>query len=399
MIGIPLLALAVVFWAFSTVILLRQNLRLKKKVLRLAKEVEIQGSRLNYQKEQFSDSVNYFSSAVIIIMEMLQEIDRALKTEEGDLSEKILQIIFEKAKNLLRPERCILFKVDTEKETCSRLYSFGYKDEQLRSLSPSLDANNSFLGWSVVTGRFLSFDDAEQDSLLRHLIDSDPLGCHYSQPLKVDNKVKAVLCAGPLAQQIEKDVIARLFSILSNIASVALSNALLTQDLREMSIRDSLTGLYNHSYFQKLLEDSLGQLRKEGRILSLVMVDLDYFKNVNDAYGHQTGDIILKSISDLLNDLETRDYVCARYGGEELALIFTGKDASQTLSIMEDVRERISRKAFEIRDKRIRITISAGIAEARLPEAEKINRGDLIGAADQALYKAKAEGRNKVVVA
>ena len=144
MIGVPLLALAVVFWAFSTVILLRQNLRLKKKVLRLAKEVEIQGSKLNYQKEQFSDSVNYFSSAVIIIMEMLQEIDRALKTEEGDLSEKILQIIFEKAKNLLRPERCILFKVDTEKETCSCLYSFGYKDEQLRSLSPSLDAIIAF---------------------------------------------------------------------------------------------------------------------------------------------------------------------------------------------------------------------------------------------------------------
>lgn len=399
MIVVYILALAVVFWGLAALMLLRQNLSLKRKVLRLEKEVEIQGTRLNYQKRQFSDAVNYFSSAVIIIMEMIQEIDHALKAEEGDLSEKILEIIFEKAKDLLRPERCILFKVDTKQNSCSRLYSFGYKDDVLRSLSLSLDADNSFLGWSATTGRFLSFDDAEQDSILRHLISRDPLRCHYSQPLKVDNKVKAVLCTGPISQQIEKDAVVRLFSILSNIGSVSLSNVLLTQELRELSVRDSLTGLYNHSYFHKWLEDSLGQLKKKEHVLSLAMVDLDYFKSINDAYGHQTGDIILKTVSGLLNNLEIRDYICARYGGEEFALVFIGKDTTQTLSIMEDVRKKISREAFEIQARRLHITISAGIVEARFSETKKINKTDLIESADQALYRAKAKGRNRVVVA
>ncbi len=127
------------------------------------------------------------------------------------------------------------------------------------------------------------------------------------------------------------------------------------------------------------------------------MLDLDYFKSINDAYGHQSGDIILKDISALLNNLQNHDCICVRYGGEEFALVFMGKDMLMSLSIMEDIRKRISEKVFEIQDKRIRITISTGIAEARFSETKKINKKDLIDAADRALYKAKAEGRNRVV--
>jgi len=395
---IPILILIVVFWGLTMTMLLKQRLVLKKKLLRLEKELEIQDSRLDYQKKHYSDSANYLFSTEIIIMEMLQEIDSALKSEEGDLSEKILHIIFDKAKALLKPEKCILFKIGANENIYSCLYSFGYKDEQLHNLNLSLDADNSFLGWSAATGRFLSFDDAQQDSLLSHFIESDPLKTHYSQPLKVNNKVKAVLCVGALSQHIEKDITVRFFSILSNIASVALSNALLTQELRELSVRDSLTGLYNHSYFQKWLENSLGKLSEKDNILSLAMADLDYFKSVNDTDGHQTGDIVLKNISGLLNNPKTHDYICARYGGDEFAFAFMGKDRSQTLSIMEDIRKRISEKVFEIHDKCIRITISIGIAEARFSEVKKINKRDLIDSADQALYKAKAQGRNRVVL-
>ena len=392
--------LAVLCAGILTATLLRQISSLKKKVLQLQEEVGIQSSRLSSQKKQYSDSANYFCSAVVIIMEMVREIDNALKNKEGDLTEKVLQILFEKAKGLLKPQKCVLFKIDQEKNTFSRLYASGYKDTELpgeNSLS-SLDVNNSFLGWSMASGRFLSLEDAEQDQILRHLITNDPLQCHYSQPLKVDNKIKAVLCMGSLSAEIEKEAVAWFFSILSNTASVALSNAMLTQELRERSIRDSLTGVYNHSYFQKWLEISLGSLKEKGGVLSVVMVDMDYFKRVNDTHGHQTGDIVLKTISGLFNNLQVSDYICARYGGDEFAFVFRGKDAGQVRMIMEDARERIAQKVFELDGEAIRITVSIGIAEARFRETEKIIPADLIKSADDALYRAKAEGRNRVIV-
>lgn len=391
--------LAIVLLGAVSILLLRQNLILKKRVSRLEKEVEIQDSRLNYQKEQYSDSANYFYSAVVIIMQMLQELNSALKSEEKDLSGKILQIIFENAKNLFKPRSGGLFRVDVEKNAFSCFCAFGYKDEELQALGSSLNADSSFLGWSAATGRFLSFQEANQDSILSHLITSDPLRCHYAQPLKVNNKVTAVLCIGALLQQVEEDVVVQLFSILSNIASVTLSDAILTQELRELSIRDSLTGLYNHSYFQKWLELALGSLREKDDVISLVMGDLDYFKRINDTHGHQAGDVVLKNICNLLNNLPTSDYICARYGGDEFAMIFKGKDANQTFSIIEDALQKVSQKVFEIDNESACITVSAGIAEARFSETEKINKADLIASADQALYRAKTEGRNRVIIA
>ncbi len=390
--------LVTAFLAILTFIVLKQNLTLKGRLSGLKKEVEIKDSKLSYQKEQLSTSADYFSSAEVIILEMMEQINAALKSEEGDLSEKILQIIFAQAQELFRPKKSALFKVDSQNRSFGLLCSFGYKDKELRRLSPRLDENSSFLGWSALVGRFISCDDARQDPLLSHLAEGEPLQCRYSQPLKVDNKVKAVLCVGPLLEQMDKDVIGRFFSILANIASVALSDALLTQQLREQSVRDGLTGLYNHSYFQKWLQASIAHLREKGRVLSVVIVDLDHFKKINDAYGHQAGDLVLKDISAFLNNLQAENYLCARYGGEELALVFVGKDAEQTRSIMEDARRKIMQMPFKTNGRQIHITVSIGIAEVRFSETKKINKRELIESADQALYKAKSTGRNKLVV-
>jgi diguanylate cyclase (GGDEF)-like protein len=394
---LPIVILAIFLLAIAAAMLLRHNVGLRQEIAQLKKEVEIQDSRLVYQKEQFSDSANYFYSAVVIIMNMMQELNYVLKKEEEGTLDKILEIIFENAKNLFRPQNCAVFKVDAEKKTFSCLYNFGYREKELEALGFTLDADNSFLGWSAQTGRFLSYLDAEHDSILSHLNQTDPLRCHYSQPLKVDSKVEAVLCVGKLLELIDEDVAVQLFSILSNIASVTLSDAVLAQELRELSVRDSLTGLYNHSYFQRWLESALDSLKEEGGVLSLVMADLDFFKRVNDTYGHQAGDVVLKGVSNLLNSLAMPDYICARYGGEEFALVFKGKDMFAAFAVAEDLRERIAQKVFAIDNQTLRITISMGIAEAKVDAGKKFRNPELIDAADKALYRAKAEGRNRVI--
>jgi len=393
----PIIILAIFLLAIAAIMLFRNNIGLKQEISELKKEVEIQDSRLVYQKEQFSDSANYFYSAVVIITNMMQELNYVLKKEQESSIDKILQIIFENAKNLLRPQNCAVFKVNAEKKTFSCLYNFGYREKELGALGPALDANNSFLGWSAQTGSFLSCQDAEHDSILSHLNQSDPLKCHYSQPLKVDSRVEAVLCVGKLSELIEEDVAVQLFSILSNIASVTLSDAVLAQELRNLSVRDSLTGLYNHSYFQRWLENALSSLKEEGDVLSLVMADLDFFKRVNDVYGHQAGDIVLKGVTGLLNSLQIPEYICARYGGEEFALVFKGRDIFEAFAIAEDLREKIAQKVFALDKQSIQITISMGIAQAKFRAGKKFRNPELIDAADKALYQAKAEGRNRVI--
>lgn len=394
---LPIIILAILLSAIAAAIVLRKNVGLRQEIAQLKKEVEIQNSRITYQKEQFSDSANYFYSAVVIIMNMMQELNYVLKKEEEDTLEKILEIIFENAKNLFRPQNCAVFKVDAAKKAYTCLYNDGYREKELEALGPELDANTSFLGWSAQTGRFLSYQDAEHDSILSHLNQTDPLKCYYSQPLKVDSKVEAVLCVGRLLDLIEEDVAVQLFSILSNIASVTLSDAVLAHELRELSVRDSLTGLYNHSYFQRWLESALSSLEEEGGVLSLVMADLDFFKRVNDTYGHQAGDVVLKGVSSMLNSLEMPDYICARYGGEEFALVFKGKDMFSAFAIAEDLRERIAQKVFAIDKETLRISISMGVAEAKVYAGKKFRNPELIDAADKALYRAKSEGRNRVI--
>jgi diguanylate cyclase (GGDEF)-like protein len=394
---LPIIILTIFLLAIAATLLFRKNVGLKQEIAQLKKEVEIQDSRLTYQKEQFSDSASYFYSAVVIITNMMQELNYVLKKEEEDTLEKILQIIFENAKNLFRPQNCAVFKVDGQKKTFSCLYNFGYREKELEALGPVLDANTSFLGWSAQSGRFLSFQDAEHDSILSHLNQTDPLKCQYSLPLKVDTKVEAVLCVGRLLELIEEDVAVQLFSILSNIASVTLSDAVLAQELRNLSVRDSLTGLYNHSYFQKWLENALDSLKEEGEVLCLIMADLDFFKRVNDTYGHQAGDVVLKGVSSLLNSLDMSEYICARYGGEEFVLVFKGRDIFETLAVAEDLREKIAQKKFEIDKENIQITISMGVAETKLQAGKKFRNPELIEAADKALYRAKAEGRNRVI--
>ncbi|MFH1777103.1 MAG: sensor domain-containing diguanylate cyclase [Candidatus Omnitrophota bacterium] len=399
MLLIPILALGIIAMVILAAVLLRKNINLNKKSQVLEKEIAIQSDKLSYQKKTYSEAANYFYSTMVIIIEIIREIESVLRSEEGDLSEKVLQIIFEKVKTILDPQKCVLFTINNANHTSACLYAFGYDQEKLDSLNPSIDADNSFLGWTAVTGRFLSISDAKHDSVLRHLIDTDPIGCHYAQPFKVQNKVRAVLCVGEIKQNMQDDFILRLFSILSNITAISLNNASLTQQLRELSVKDGLTGVYNHSYFQKWLKNALAELNGKNTTLSLAMVDLDNFKTINDTYGHQTGDLMLQAVTSALNSIKTPDYICARYGGDEFVLGFKNKDINQTQAIMTRVREKIAQELFSLQNNGISVTISIGVAEARFSENKKINKTDLIKSVDQALYQAKAAGRNTVVIA
>ncbi len=165
--------------------------------------------------------------------------------------------------------------------------------------------------------------------------------------------------------------------------------------LRSMMVRDSLTGLFNHTTTTHLLDSALANTMRHGKNLSFAMIDIDHFKKVNDTYGHPRGDQVILALSRILRQrLRTSDII-GRYGGEEFAVLLTETDSKKAFELVDELREDFSHLTFNANDVVFSCTFSAGIASfGKFWSLEHIRE-----ASDQALYRAKQGGRNRVVVA
>jgi len=163
-------------------------------------------------------------------------------------------------------------------------------------------------------------------------------------------------------------------------------------ELQKMAITDGLTGLYNHRHFKERLYAEFTRTKRIPEPLSLLLIDIDLFKSINDSHGHPAGDEILQDVSGVIKN-NVRDIdVLARYGGEEFAVILPCTDRSGAVRMAERLRRSVAEKAFYIDWKEIKVTISVGAAT--YPQ-DATDSDDLIVKADQALYRAKSKGRNQ----
>lgn len=166
--------------------------------------------------------------------------------------------------------------------------------------------------------------------------------------------------------------------------------------LNEMASKDSLTGIYNHALLIELFEKELHKQERNGYMVSYVMLDIDFFKKVNDTYGHVPGDIVLKELSTILSNSIRSSDIVGRYGGEEFSIVFPDTDADTAYRLCERIRETVEKYEFNIGDQFIKITISMGIFCKK--SNDDISSKDAIKNADEALYLAKKNGRNRVEV-
>ena len=188
----------------------------------------------------------------------------------------------------------------------------------------------------------------------------------------------------------------RAAELLATLAGVSMENIYLFEKVRELAIKDALTGLYTHRVFQSRIEEEILRCARAKTPFSLVMADIDHFKKYNDTYGHQAGDVVLKSVAEVLvSGVREIDFV-SRYGGEEFAIIFTGADRRQAAQGAELLRARLESGSFAYNGRRLSVTASFGVAE--FPSDGAI-ASQLVRAADGRLYKAKEAGRNRVVYA
>ena len=217
-------------------------------------------------------------------------------------------------------------------------------------------------------------------------------------PLKAKNKVNGLIVADNLFTQkpISEDDL-RLFMMLANQAGLAIENASLYELVRHQSHTDSITNLWNHGFFQDQLSQEIGSARAHHRPLTLLILDIDDFKKLNDTCGHHNGDIVLREIANILKDSSREnDYAC-RYGGEEFAIILTQTTKEQGLVIAERIREKVAGYTFQLSadadGRKLHVTVSVGLSTF---SQDAQTKEELIAKADKAMYIAKFSGKNRV---
>lgn len=186
------------------------------------------------------------------------------------------------------------------------------------------------------------------------------------------------------------------FSVIGYQMAATLKHYQRFSSVKTMAIYDTLTGLYNRRYLEERLMAETQKVFYGGGALSLVMVDIDHFKKVNDTFGHTAGDLVLKEIATLLKNSTRKKDTVARYGGEEFILILPEAGLEVTVAIAERIRRQIEHTSFEVGQTQLNLTVSLGISS--FPSHHARSKEDLIQMADQALYDAKRGGRNRVCV-
>ena len=183
-----------------------------------------------------------------------------------------------------------------------------------------------------------------------------------------------------------------LFRIFALQGEAALKNLLLFEEVKNLAIRDGLTGLYNYRHFHEVLTHQVEVSRRYGWPLSLLFLDIDDFKNINDTLGHLEGDLVLKGLSGFLEThVRHADMIC-RYGGEEFVVLMPQSSQAQALRLADRLRAEIAATPIPLSQGEVRITVSIGLATL-----EPHMRGeDLVKAADAAMYQAKQSGKNRV---
>ena len=260
--------------------------------------------------------------------------------------------------------------------------------------------------WAIRRGR-QHLVDAQHPGLLCEHIGGPKDGQYLCVPLTVNGEVIGILHLNHVvradsgqddaAEPLYTDHKAQIVTMIAEHIALALSNLKLKETLRQQSIRDALTGLYNRRYMEETLERELARAAREHLPVGVMMFDIDHFKNFNDLEGHDAGDELLRELGALLNrSIRGSDIVC-RYGGEEFLAVLPGAAKEDTRLRAEELRVAVKQMlVYHLGKPLAKCTISIGVA-AYPEDASTIER--LVKAADNALYRAKNEGRDRVVAA
>lgn len=267
-----------------------------------------------------------------------------------------------------------------------------FEDSQSSALH---EARNYFLEgtnfsqFNVITETEKSFVEGEEPecSTIRSIV---------TMPLMARGEAIGILTLNSPKPDAFTEDIQQVLKIIEYPASVVVDNARLHERTKKMAITDGLTRLYNHKHFYELLEQEFHRTKRYQASVVMIMIDIDFFKQINDTYGHQVGDDILKELAIVVRS-QVRDIdILARYGGEEFAALLPQTSLEQAAIVAERIRNAVEKNEFSTSKGIIKITVSLGVSG--YPEMDINSQVELVKRADAALYRAKETGKNRVVI-
>jgi len=332
------------------------------------------------------------SEKLMSLTDTLLQVDR-----KDELYEAILSI----ASDLIDATQGSIMLIDKDGENMRIVFTLGMTLNVARCLP--VKVGKGIAGMVAQTGQPLLVNDVEKDSRVamanRMRFKSKSLICI---PLKLKDKIIGVLNLSDkksLTPFSNADL--QVLTSFANLASLMIERTEVLEEserFEQLSVTDALTGLYNRRFLKNRLEEELNRSIRQGLNLTVIFIDLDFFKNYNDLCGHLAGDEALKITAEIIKGSLREMDIVARYGGEEFCAVLPGTSKEEALIVAERIRSEIEAKKFPMDSEIPNARLTASLGVASFPEDGRTFKA-LVHASDVALYQAKATGRNRIVAA
>ncbi len=356
-----------------------QNLQEKINIL------NTDNSQESRNKSALDDKIRRYKS----LKKIVEEIDEQLDLEY--IAESLTRIAFSQVAN--NKGTCILYLIDNHTQKLS-LFKTKKEDKEIIKAKEG----DIFDLWVLRHTNPLLIEDIKKDFRFDlEKIESQhirPISSLISSPLISEHKFLGVLRIDNSSPCFYSQDDLRFLTTICDLGSVALENAQLFQRTKDLAIHDELTRLYTEGYFLDRLEEECKRGLRQDVVFSLLMLDIDHFKDYNDRFGHTSGDIVLKSLSNAITrQLKDLSPIISRFGGEEFCIILPALDKKKAYKIADELRENISKGKIILRKQETHVTVSIGLSS--FPD-DSTTSDELISKADKAMYEAKNKGRNQV---
>lgn len=375
-----LIAAAVVFLFLWLGSLISRN-KLGSKYKNRQKFLEGEIRRISTENKDLVSRFKWLNLSYQQLLSSVIHLSSILSLDE--IKEAVIRIIA----NAIDCHEIVFFMADEKEEYLKPIAASGVPKRELERLSYRFGEGRV----GLVAQRRLTLTEKEFAFYIKNKDARDRFRPQICSPIIYQTALLGVLSIGGLETITDEQK--QIVNFIATASGMALNNAMSFKRLRYSASIDKLTGLYNIQYFREHLNNAVKGAKANGKPVSVCLTDLDKFKTFNDTFGHPMGDRLLYRITRIYTELFP-DLIIARYGGDEFIMLAEGKDRQQMVDIAERLRLRIETEQFSAGQGQ-RITVSGGVAS--YPD-DATSGEELIKMADQALYLAKHQGRNRVVL-